>query len=347
MRIETREFSLPLESPLETAHGTIEHRKGILVRIEDGDFVGIGEAAPLPGWTESLPACRAALADIESPENSLSDLEDALTTLKSTPAARHGLSLALADIRAKRDGVPLYRHLGGPEYVEVIPANATVGDCSPAETVDAVADAVSAGFECVKVKIGARSVTDDVARLRAVRDAVGSDVELRVDVNGGWSRAQAREAFHKLDPLRIAYVEQPVPGDDIDGLADLRCRSIRVAADESIAEASVDAVLDAGAVDVLICKPMVLGGPDKAVEVAERARDVGVSPVVTTTIDGVVARTAAIHAAAAIPDRSASGLATGAMLARDLGPDRTRLVDGSVSVPQNAGNGVADTWGHR
>ncbi|WP_049971219.1 mandelate racemase/muconate lactonizing enzyme family protein [Haladaptatus cibarius] len=347
MRVETREFSLQLESPLDTAHGSIEHRKGILVRIEDGDEVGIGEATPLPGWTESLPACRAALADIEAPGDELSTLEERLATLESTPAARHGLSLALADIRAKRDGVPLYRHFGGPEQVEVIQANATVGDCSPAETVDAVKDAVSAGFECVKVKVGVRSVTDDVARLRAVRDAVGFDIELRVDVNGGWSRAQAREAFHKLDPLRIAYVEQPVSGDDLDALADLRGRSVRVAADESIAETSVDAVLDAEAADVLICKPMVLGGPDKVVEVAERARDVGVTPVVTTTIDGVVARTAAIHAAAAIPDRPASGLATGTMLARDLGPDRTRLVDGSVSVPQDAGNGVADTWGRR
>ncbi|WP_435152799.1 mandelate racemase/muconate lactonizing enzyme family protein [Haladaptatus sp. DFWS20] len=340
MRVETREFSLPLESPLETAHGSIEHRKGILVRIEDGDEVGIGEATPLPGWTESLPACRAALADVESPE-------DALKSLEPTPAARHGLSLALADMHAKRDGVPLYRYLDGPEHVKVIPVNATVGDCSPAETVDAVRETVAAGFECVKVKVGARPVTDDVVRLRAVRDEVGSDIELRIDANGGWSRAQAREVFHKLDPLRVAYVEQPVPGDDIEGLADLRGRSVRIAADESIAETSVDAVLGAEAADVLICKPMVLGGPDRVVEIADRARDAGVSPVVTTTIDGVVARTAAIHAAAAIPDRPACGLATGTMLARDLGPDRARIVDGSVSVPQVPGNGVADTWGRR
>ncbi|WP_266076043.1 mandelate racemase/muconate lactonizing enzyme family protein [Haladaptatus caseinilyticus] len=340
MKIETREFSLPLESPLSTAHGTIEHRNGILVRIEDGDEVGIGEATPLPGWTESLTACRAALTDVDSPV-------DALATLESTPAARHGLSLALADLRAKREKRPLYRYLSGPEQVEAIPVNATIGDSPPDETADAALDAVAAGFGCLKVKVGARSVTDDVARLRAVRDAVGSDVELRTDANGGWSRAQAREAFHKLDPLRVTYVEQPVSGDDIEGLADLRGRSVRVAVDESIAETSVDTVLDADAADVLICKPMVLGGPDKAVEVAKRARDAGVSSVVTTTIDGVVARTAAIHVAAAIPDRPACGLATGTMLARDVGPDRARIVNGSISVPQAPGNGVADTWGRQ
>ncbi|MGA9402750.1 mandelate racemase/muconate lactonizing enzyme family protein [Haladaptatus sp.] len=338
MIIETHEFSLPLESPLDTAHGPIEHRKGILIRIDDGDDVGIGEATPLPGWTESLPACRAAIAHVDDPESALSSLE-------STPAARHGFALALADLRAKREDQPLYRFLGGPDHVESVPANATVGDCSRIETVAAVEDAVDSGFESVKVKVGARSLTDDVSRLRAVRDAVGSDVELRVDANGGWSRAEAREAFHKFDSLRIAYVEQPLPADDIGGLADLRGRPVGVAVDESIAETSVEAVLDAGAADVLICKPMVIGGPDRVVEVAKRARNEGVTPVVTTTIDGVVARTAAIHAAAAIPDRLACGVATGTLLGRDLGPDRARLVDGSVSVPQEPGNGVADTWG--
>jgi L-Ala-D/L-Glu epimerase len=338
MQIETREFSLPLESPLDTARGKIERREGVLVRIEDGDEVGIGEATPLPGWTESLPACQAALAGVGDPDATLTDLD-------STPAARHALALALADVRAKRIDEPLYRHLGGPETVEVVPVNATVGDCSPSDTATAVSEAVEAGFECVKVKVGARSVTDDVVRLRAVRDEVGSDVELRADANGAWSRAQARKAFHKFDSLRIAYVEQPLPPDDLDGLADLRSRSVGVAADESVAETSVDEVLGAGAADVLVCKPMVLGGPDRAVEVAKRARDAGVTPVVTTTIDGVVARTAAIHVAAAIPDRPACGLATGTLLARDLGPNRTRIVDGAMSVPQEPGNGVADTWG--
>jgi o-succinylbenzoate synthase len=340
MNVELHEFSLPLTSPLETAHGAIEHRKGLLVRVEEGDEVGIGEATPLPGWTESLPACRAAIAHVDDPESALSSLD-------ATPAARHGLSLALADLRAKRAERPLYRHLGGPEHVEAVPVNATVGDAPRDETVEAVNEAVDAGFECVKVKVGVRSVTDDVARLRAVRDSVGSDVELRADANAGWSRAQAREAFHRLDSLRIAYVEQPLRSTDIEGLANLRGRSVGVAVDESVVETPVETILSEGAVDVLICKPMVLGGPDRAIEVAERARDAGVTPVITTTIDGVVARTAAIHAAAAIPDRPACGVATGTLLRRDLGPDRTRLVDGAVSVPQEPGNGVADTWGTR
>jgi len=89
-------FSLPLARPLATAHGTIDRREGYLVRI-GRDPVGLGEATPLPGWTESLEACRdalgSALADLD-PSSGLADLPD----LSTTPAARHGLELALLDL---------------------------------------------------------------------------------------------------------------------------------------------------------------------------------------------------------------------------------------------------------
>ncbi|WP_327052148.1 mandelate racemase/muconate lactonizing enzyme family protein [Halomicrococcus gelatinilyticus] len=343
MTVETREFSLPLASPLDTALGAIEHREGLLVRVEDDGDVGIGEATPLPGWTESPSRCRDALADVD---DVLADPDGVLSELDDRPAARHGVALALADLRARRDGVPLYRHLVDESgRVDGIPVNATVGDAPSDETVAAAEDAVAAGFDAVKVKVGARPVDEDVARLRDVRAAVGPEVELRADANGAWSREQAEEAFAALADVGVVYVEQPLPADDLDGLADLRGGPVGVAADESLAARSVDAVLDAGAADVLVLKPMALGGPDRTVAAARQARERGVEAVVTTTVDAVVARTAAIHAAAAIPDRPACGLATAELLDRDLGPDRARVVDGRIGVPQTPGVGVADTWG--
>jgi len=67
-------------------------------------------------------------------------------------------------------------------------------------------------------------------------------------------------------------------------------------------------------------------------------------PVVTTTVDGAVARTATVHVAAAIPERAACGLATATMLESDLGPDIAPVADGRAVVPQGDGNGTADTW---
>ena len=99
-------------------------------------------------------------------------------------------------------------------------------------------------------------------------------------------------------------------------------------------------MLSAEAADVLILKPMVLGGPGNAHTLALRARERGIEPVVTTTIDGVVARLAALHVAAAIPDIGACGLATGDRLERDLAPDPATVTDGGMTVPQADGLGV-------
>ena len=340
-------FSLSLSRPLETACGTIDAREGVLVRVEAADTEGVGEATPLPGWTESLDECRAALERVlDSDGGEPGSWDVVLGEVSETPAARHGLALALADARARVTGVPLYRHLGGGTRVERVPVNATVGDGSPETTASDARAAVAEGFRALKIKVGARSVDEDVARLRAVREAVGHDVELRADANGAWTHAQAREALPSLAGVGVAYVEQPLSPADLAGHAALRegaasdDGAVGIALDETLAETPIERVLDAGVADVLVLKPMVLGGPDRAREAALRAREAGVTPVVTTTIDAALARAGAAHVVASLPDapRSACGLATGGRLAEDLLADPVPIADGSARVPQEPGN---------
>ncbi|MFW5949668.1 MAG: mandelate racemase/muconate lactonizing enzyme family protein [Halolamina sp.] len=345
MRGELREFSLTLTEPLTTAAGEIERREGWLVRVETRDAVGFGEATPLPGWTESRDACREAL------ERGLTRLETdgpetALLAVAENPAARHGLDTALADLRAGQAGLPAYRYLGDAAAVDRVPVNATIGDGDRAETVAAARSAIDSGFSCLKVKVGNRPVGVDADRLRAIRDAVGQGIEIRADANGAWSPEEAREALREFGPIDVEYVEQPLPADDLDGHADLSASAsdVRIALDETIAECGVDAALDAGIADVVILKPMVLGGPTPTVDAARRARATDVVPVVTTTVDGVVARTAAVHATAAIPDPAPAGLATGDLIADDLGPDPAPIRDGSAIVPGDKGLGVGEVW---
>jgi L-alanine-DL-glutamate epimerase-like enolase superfamily enzyme len=113
---------------------------------------------------------------------------------------------------------------------------------------------------------------------------------------------------------------------------------VDVALDESLAATSVDRVLEAGAADVLVLKPMALGGVDRARTAARRARAAGLRAVVTTTIDAVHARTAAVHLVASLPDPPAAGLATGGLLAEDITPDPCPVADGRMPVPQGKGN---------
>jgi o-succinylbenzoate synthase len=355
MNADLRPFSLPLSDPFETARGTIERRDGFLLRLEadsgdpaDGDrpdaSVGVGEATPLPGWTEHHDECEAALRNaaetINREADSEPDADALLADLGETPAARHALDLALADLRASREGVPLYRHLGASNRVETVPVNATVGDAGAEETLEEAKRAANAGFECLKVKVGARPVSADVERIEAVSDALPG-IELRADANGAWTRTQAQQFLDAVGD-KLSYVEQPVPATDLASLAAL---SGPVALDETLAAVALEDALDADP-HAVVLKPMALGGPRKAVELAEQAREADVLPVVTTTVDGAVARTAAVHVAAAIPEHAACGLATATMLESDLGPDIAPVADGRAVVPQGDGNGTADTWGY-
>ncbi|USZ68469.1 o-succinylbenzoate synthase [Halorussus salilacus] len=345
MNAETRPFSLALADPLDTARGPIERREGFLLRVEDAEgSVGVGEAAPLPGWTESREECEAALDDAasalesgERPESVLADLGGGVAR-GATPAARHALDLALADLRASREGLALYRFLGASDRVESVPVNATVGDAGVEETVEVAERAVESGFDCVKLKVGSRPLAADIERVEAVADAL-ADAELRADANGAWTRPEAQRFLDAVGN-RLAYVEQPLPATDLAGLAAL---SGPVALDETLARVAFEDALDADP-DAVVLKPMALGGPRPAVAAAERAREAGVLPVVTTTIDGVVARTAAVHVAAAIPERPACGLATADLLESDLGPDPASVEDGRAVVPQAPGNGTPEVW---
>ena len=342
MSPERRPFALELSRPLSTADGTIDRRRGFLVGVEqstDGGTVrGVGEATPLPGWTESEDRCGATLND---PPTEWGVVDAALDGDRpAAPAARHGYRLAVLDAAARasdRSLAALLAERGGfSTPSDAVPVNATVGDGSVEATVAAAREAVGSGFDSLKLKVGARSLETDLDRVRAVADAV--DAAIRVDANGAWSRKSAERAVEELAAVGVEYVEQPCPAAELSGLSALRGRGVEIAADESIRDCGVDAVLDAGAADVAILKPMALGGPDAAVDAARRLVRAGVDPVVTTTIDGAVARAAAVHVAAAVPGDRACGLGTGELLAADLGADPVPVVDGAITVPDGPGN---------
>jgi o-succinylbenzoate synthase len=334
-------FSLGLSSPLATAAGEIREREGFLVRYDHRSVTGVGEATPLPGWTESREECHAAL-DHALAASDGGDHNQGLLALDAdeVPAARCGFATALLDADARAEGLPLYRWFDADRECERVPVNATLGDGDPAATAAAATAAVEAGFDCLKCKVGAREVAADRDRLAALREAVGDGPTLRLDANGVYDRETAARALSAFSAFDVAYVEQPLPAPDLAGLADLRGGPVGVAVDESLVAHRVADVFEADAADVFVLKPMVLGGPGTAYTVATRAREAGIEPVVTTTVDGVVARTAAVHVAAAIPDVSHCGLATADLLAADLGPDPAPVADGEMTVPGASGLGL-------
>ena len=345
--MRVREFAVDLRTPLSTAADDIERREGFLVAVDVAGETGVGEATPLPGWTESLEDCRDAIAGLTEGDaegaaagDPKSALEDG--ALADAPAARHAVSLAVADARARAAGRPLAASLATDSHTS-LPVNATLGDDDPEATVEAAETAVESGYDCLKLKVGARDPTDDVARLRAVREAVGPGVALRADANAAWDRWTADRFLNAVEAsgLDLDYLEQPLPADELDGHAVLRrLHDTPIALDESLSAVPPERTIASNAADVLVCKPMALGGPDRVRDLAARARDAGVAVVVTTTIDAVVARLGALHVAASLPGDRAHGLATASLLDADLAADPAPVREGRMRVPDGPGLGI-------
>jgi O-succinylbenzoate synthase len=191
------------------------------------------------------------------------------------------------------------------------------------------------GCRTAKVKVAEPGQTraEDVARVRAVREALGPEGRIRVDANGGWNVDEAEHAIHDLAPFDLEYVEQPCAS--VEELGELRTRirwmGVPVAADESVRKAEDPlAVARAGAADVLVVKAQPLGGVRRALEILDQT---GLPVVVSSALDTSVGLAMGARLAAAITDLEFDcGLGTAALLAADVTDDPLLPVDGSIPV---------------
>jgi L-alanine-DL-glutamate epimerase-like enolase superfamily enzyme len=153
-----------------------------------------------------------------------------------TSLALAAVDTALWDWRARSLRLPLWQLLGGAQ--PRVPVYTTEGGWLHLETaqlVDQTMAAQAAGFRGAKIKVGRPHVSDDVARLAAVRDAVGSGFELMTDANQGFTRDEARRRAAGFAPLGLAWLEEPLPAEDIEGHVDLaRSTAIPIAVGESL-----------------------------------------------------------------------------------------------------------------
>ncbi len=220
-----------------------------------------------------------------------------------------------------------------PALRDRIAVNATV----PAVDAAAVAGVLARFDGCrtakVKVAEAGQRLSDDVARVRAVRDAMGPEGRIRVDANGGWNLDEAEHAIHALAEFDLEYVEQPCAS--VDELAELHRRvkylGIPIAADESVRTAADPlAVARAGAADILVVKAQPLGGVRRALEIVA---DAGLPAVVSSALDTSVGLAMGAALAAALPELEYDcGLGTAALLAADVVSPALAPRDGSLSV---------------
>ena len=344
---------LPFREPFSTSYGVLTHREGLLLRlVTDEETIGYGAGSALvrPGGASLQDA--PALLDAVAPTLIGRDLEEIVPALdrlakdrRSISALRCALDIAVCDARAKQKGISVARLLADDTALApAVSVNAIIGAPSAAAAMAAAAGAQAAGFGSVKLKVGiAGSIDEERERVAAVRQALGPDIRLRLDANGAWQVEQAIRTIQALEEHDLEFVEQPLPAGDLAGMRRVReAVSTLIAADEDVTD--LDAarrVLQEEAAQVLVLKPVVLGGLRPAREIARMVAEMGGTVVVTTTIDAGVATAAALHLAATLsPGGPACGLATGALLVSDLLTHPLEIGQGRMRLPDGPGLGV-------
>lgn len=337
-------YSLPFREPYVTARGRLDARELVLVRIRSDGLEGVGEAAALtlrggagvPDLVRDLESvCRPVLLEGRfDPDRIWSVLARCRGRGASAPALA-ALDIALHDLAARAEGVPVWKLLGAAAARPVV-CNATLPAANPAPLRALAERWRDEGFRTFKLKVG---LAGDVAQVGAVRELLGPDAKLRVDANGAWELADAAERLRALARHTIELAEEPVSG--LAQMAKLRERTrIPLAADESVAGLrDAREAVELGACSCATVKLAKVGGIATALEIAREL------PVyLSSALEGPVGIAAAAHAVQALPEGTpaaalAHGLATERLFSETVGRGAEPRAD-ELHLSERPGLGV-------
>lgn len=357
-------YALPLQQPFTTAKGTWTERHGFCVHLEANSITGIGEAAPLPGFsTESLEDTRRALDALcktleqHTPPTDVAQVDALLSTLAPLdtcpPSARFAIECALLDWLGQHTKRPIHALLTSwadlPAAQATVQVNATLGSKPAPENFAQSMSLKDQGFSCFKIKVGARPLDEELAMVRAVREAIGDTAHIRLDANGAWKTPQqATEHIKAFAKYNIALVEQPVPADDLHMLAEVTHNTSHltlIAADEALnTMQDLQTLIELQAAQVIVIKPMMCGGLLESIRLMARANQAGIKTILTTMLEGVVGRIATTQLAQATYQtyiHGPCGLATASFLAKDLTEDPSIIQGDTLSLDIQYGLGVS------
>lgn len=298
-------------------------RDAVIVALDDGAYVGLGEASPLPGFsTDTVEACERALRDVHltlGPAPDAGSIEHAVRSmvrpveerLRAVPAARFALETALwsyVKLCTTDGSTSAERRLEVSNRSALRSVLLGGGSVDPESWAELARDRVErsqiaggnlGGF---KVKVGRAdlSLERELAGVRALRAVLPSEFELRVDCNGAWSLDQAKANVPRLADAGANVVEEPCSGS---ALLALGAQPIPWLADESLVDPAFSkAVLDAPGCGGLVLKPMLLGGLIVCLDLMRAASSRGLRYALSHVFDGPIALKAMNDLAALAPD---------------------------------------------
>ncbi len=310
LNIRTVEVNIPLITPFKTALRTVNSVNDILVCIETDEGEGYGEAPPTAVITgDTKGSIKCAVEEFIAPciiGMEITDLDSIDEIMKAVNAsivkntsAKAAVDMALYDLCGKRNKQPLYRLLGGNK--KEIETDVTISVNPIDEMVRDSIRAVEDGFRILKVKVGKEGLKD-VARIEAIRKAVGKDIKIRVDANQGWDRQQSIRIIKTMEDigLDIDLVEQPVKAHAFEDLYYITKNvNTKILADEAVfSPEDAERLIRYHAADYINIKLMKTGGINEALKICRMCEKGNVECMIGCMLESKISVSAAAHLAA-------------------------------------------------
>ncbi len=352
-RVEVFGVAVPLIGEYKNAYLTKSVQKSAVVRITaSGGVTGLGNIDPTPGYskeqtTDHLEVLRTKLAPLlvgMDPANVHAVLARIEPAVKGFLDSKAAIEMACVDLAARAAGMPVHTYLGGAVKDRLL-FNAWIGILPPEQAARETVEWKKKGFRSAKIKVGG-SIEADADRVKAVREAVGPDFQIRIDANAGYDADTSIKLAKRVADFGLQLFEQPVPDHDIAGMARVRreanAAGLPVMADESVLDhASLIRIIQAGAADIVKVKIMKQGGFINTRRMIATAEAAGIRCVVGHGF-GLGVNTMAEIMLAATSANVLDGLECVGPLktADDIITRRIDLSRGSLALPGGPGLGV-------
>lgn len=322
-----KEVGIPLKKPFKTALREVTLLETNIVEIiADTGEIGYGEASPTAVITGDIKgSMQEAIEGYIFPQikgRDIEDFEDIMLTINKAlyknSSAKAAVDMAVYDLFGQHFKIPLYKLFGNARHE--FESDITISVKEPEKMAEDAVEYVAAGYDTLKLKVGIGSDID-IKRVKAIREAVGPDIRIRLDANQGWKAKEAVRVIRKMEDmgLDIELVEQPVPYYDFDGLKFVTDNvETLIMADEALFSPH-DAVtlLSNRCVDILNIKLMKAGGLYNAQKIISIAEACNVECMIGSMMESKVGITAAAHLAGGKSNITRADLDASSLLAED------------------------------
>lgn len=343
---------IPLRTPFKTALRRVDTAKDLIVKVlTDDGAAGYGNAPATVVITgDSHESVAAAITKTIGPAIAGMDIRDreAITdkiqqSMVHNTSAKAAVDIAVHDLFGQYYGLPLWRFFGGK--TKVLTSDLTISVNEPAVMAADAVKAVARGYTNLKLKVGVGTAID-IARVQAIRKAVGPEITIRLDANQGWRPKEAIRTIRRLEDmgLDIELIEQPVAAADIEGLKLVTDHvDTPIMADEAaFSPRDVFRLMAMRACDMINIKLMKAGGLTGAAQIAAMAKAMDMECMMGCMLESKVGITAAASLSAGTSVMTHNDLDAADLMAADPVVGGIQYDKNKIFLPEAPGLGITE-----